>query len=616
MKLIDKIIRSYKMDQQTSFSKTKTLISEYGYLNLLRAVFNKATGRPLLKNIDPAADNVVSERELDESGNRILKRQQAELSVEEMRGQMDAFQAQPLFSVVMPLYNSPVKWLRKAIESLQAQVYENWELCAVDDGSKDRRCITLVREMMASDPRIRLDCQKKNGGISAASNVSLQMAKGDYIALMDHDDEIPADAFFWFAKEINEHPEADFIYSDECKVLTNEKNSREFSCFYLKPDWSPFLLVNHMYTGHMTVYRTSIVHQVGGFRSQYDFSQDYDLALRVSDVTKTIRHLERVLYYWRIIPASAASGAKDYARVSNMAALHDWYARRDMNVVMERTMYTNYGSLIMETSPKVSIIIPSDAYESLAACMHGLLCHTSYKNIELIPVTNKLVADAIRTELPYLDQLNICIDDSIGGIAKKNNAGAKIATGDVLIFLNENVLPHGKDWIERLIELLRYPDVGGVSPLLLNPDDSIAYAGMFTQNQCLTGTTFLKTPNFIPTPNPYNHMLLRDVSVLCPDCLAIEKNVFQEIGGFDADHTSNVYFNLDISFKLLDAGYRCVYNPHSIVSFGKKSDVEACDDTTDSTEYYQNRWAARLKRDPYFTDSMKELFEKNKRTSH
>ena len=607
-----KIVKVIKMDKRKAFSTAKAIHTQYGFFNLIRAIKNKVTGRPLLANIDMSITHrLVSPEEMDKAGNRILKRQQAELSVEEMRGQMDAFQAQPLFSVVMPLYNSPVKWLRKAIESLQAQVYENWELCAVDDGSKDRRCITLVREMMASDPRIRLDCQEKNGGISAASNVSLQMAKGDYIALMDHDDEIPADAFFWFAKEINEHPEADFIYSDECKVLTNEKNSREFSCFYLKPDWSPFLLVNHMYTGHMTVYRTSIVHQVGGFRSQYDFSQDYDLALRVSDVTKNIRHLERVLYYWRIIPASASSGAKDYARVSNMAALRDWYARRDMNVVMERTLYTNYGSLVMETSPKVSIIIPSDSCKNLTACLEGLLCNTSYKNLELIPVTNGQTAAKIRAEFHYITQLNICLYDKTYNFSDKCNCGAAAATGDILVFLNDDVVPFGKDWIERLIEILHYPNIGGVSPLLLHTDDTVQYAGMITGTPGLIGTSFNNVPNSKPVQNPYKHILLRDVTVLCGACLAIRKSTFDEVGGFDAVNTPAAHSDLDLSLKLITAGYRCIFNPHSILTHVGNHSWENKNKVDKADIYCLKQWGKHLERDPFFTNSMKEMLYKD-----
>jgi len=247
---INKIMKKVnRMDKRKAFLTAKTLLRKYGFKSLMRAVYNKATGRPLLLNIDSAiCGNVVSPREMESAGNQILKRQQAELSKEEMIAQINGFEMAPLLSVIMPLYNSPVKWLRKAVESLQSQVYENWELCAVDDGSKDRRCITLIREMMQTDSRIRLVCQQRNGGISSASNVSLEMARGEYAVLMDHDDELPADAFFWFIKEINEHPEADFIYSDECKVSTDDDYGREYFDFYLKPDWSPFLFdQSHVY---------------------------------------------------------------------------------------------------------------------------------------------------------------------------------------------------------------------------------------------------------------------------------------------------------------------------------------------------------------------------------
>lgn len=612
MRLMNKVKKAIKMDKRKALSTAKAIIHQYGFKSLLIATLNKVRSRPLLMNIDDNfCNHVVSPREMEEAGNRVLQRQQSELSTIEMRAMMDSFHSKPLISVVMPLYNSPVKWLRRAIESLQEQVYENWELCAVDDGSKDRRCITLMNEMMAADPRIRLICQKKNGGISAASNVSLEMAKGEYIALLDHDDEIPEDAFFWFAKEINDHPEADFIYSDECKINAGEKSNREFSCFYLKPDWSPFLLINHMYTGHLTVYRTSVVRAVGGFRTHYDFSQDYDLALRVSDVTKNIRHIERVLYFWRIIPASAASGAKDYARVSNMAALRDWYARRDLNVVMERTLNTNYGSLIMETSPKVSIIIPSDSYKNLMECFDGLLCNTSYKNIELIPVTNGKTAAAIHSELHYLEQLNICLYDKTYNFSDKCNDGAAIATGDILIFLNDDVVPYSKDWVERLIEVLNYSEVGGVSPLLLHTDDTVQYAGMITGTPGLIGTSFNNIPNTKPVPNPYKHVLLRDVSVLCGACVAIYKTTFYQIGGFDAIHTPAAHSDLDLSLKLIEAGYRCVFNPHAILTHVGNHSWENKNKAEKADIFCLQRWGKYLEKDPYFTNSMKEMFYKD-----
>lgn len=615
MEITKKLVKIKKLlctDKRKAISKVKSLLAQYGFRSMLRALHNKASGFPLLKGIDGVCyDRFVTFDEMEQAGNRLLSSQQAELSASEMITRIDAFKTNPLLSVVMPLYNSPVKWLRKAVESLQAQVYENWELCAVDDGSKDRHCITLIHEMMQTDSRIRLVCQERNGGISAASNVSLGMARGEYVVLVDHDDELPADAFFWFVKEINEYPETDFIYSDECKVNTGEGRNREFSGFYLKPDWSPLLLINHMYTGHLTVYRTSLVREIGGFRSKYDFSQDYDLALRMSDATKNIRHIERILYYWRTIPASAASGSKDFARVSNIAALQDWYARHDLKVVMEKHTLSNYGSLIMETSPKVSIIIPSDSYENLITCIQGLMCHTSYKNIELIPVTNGQTAKAIQSELLFLDQLKICLYDKVDNFSDKCNCGAAGATGEILIFLNDDVVPYTKDWVERLIEILYYPEVGGVSPLLLHADETIQYAGMFTGTPGLIGTSFNYVPNVKPVSNTYRHVLLRDVSVLCGDCVAIKKSVFDEVGRFDATNTPSVHSNLNLSLKLIGSGYRCVYNPHSALTQIGNHSLENKPKADKADIFCLKRWGKYLEKDPFFTSSMKEMFYKD-----
>ena len=617
MKIIAKVKKAIKMDKRKAFSTAKTLIRQYGIKNLMRAIYNKATGRPLLLNIDSSiCSNVVTPSEMKAAGNLILRRQQAELSKEEMISQINGYEMGPLLSVITPLYNSPVKWLRKAVESLQSQVYENWELCAVDDGSKDRRCITLIQEMMQTDSRIRLVCQQQNGGISSASNVSLEMARGEYVVLMDHDDELPADAFFWFVKEINEHPEADFIYSDECKVSTDEKSNREYFDFYLKPDWSPFLLINHMYTGHLTVYRTSLVRQVGGFRSKYDFSQDYDLALRVSDATKNIRHIERVLYFWRAIPASAASGAKEYARISNMSAVLDWYSRHNLKPVMEKRVSSNYGSLRMETNPEVSIIIPSDSFSNLMTCLQGLLCDTSYKNIELIPVTNGQTAAAIQAELQYIEQLNICCYDKVYNYSDKCNCGAAVATGEILIFLNDDVVPYSKDWVERLIEILCYPDVGGVSPLLLHTNETVQYAGMITGTLGFAEAAFYNVPNAAPVSNVFRHVLLRDVSVLSSACVAMYKRVFQEINGFDAVNTPTIHSNADLSFRLIERGYHCAYTPHSILTQVGNHSWENKTEADKADIYCLKRWGKFFEKDPFFTNSMREMFYKDLRFRH
>jgi len=291
----------------------KAIRKQYGLHGLWRAIKNKLSNRPLLAGL---AAQMAEVPNFDEIGRSIYRRQQTELTREKACEAIKGMGIQPLISIIMPIYNAPVPWLQKAVESLQDQFYGNWELCVVDDGSSDGRGTALIEELQKSDSRIRFCKIKKNGGISSASNRSLEMAEGEYVALLDQDDEVTPDAFFWFVKEINEHPPADFLYSDECKIgVENEPVLRDF---YFKPDWSPEMMMNHMYTGHLTMYRTQLVRDVGGFRSRFDFSQDYDLALRASEHATDIRHIERILYFWRMLPTSGAAGGKDYARLSNL----------------------------------------------------------------------------------------------------------------------------------------------------------------------------------------------------------------------------------------------------------------------------------------------------------
>jgi len=543
--------------------------------------------------------------DFNKTGNEILKKQQDELTIEQAKSRIDSMGMKPLISVIMPLYNPPVQFLEKAIESLQEQFYENWELCAVDDGSLDKRGCALIEKIAQSDKRISLYKMQENKGISYASNRALEMANGEFVALVDQDDEITPDAFFWFVDEINEYHNADFIYSDECSV---NSEVHELKDFYFKPDWSPALLINHMYTGHLTMYRTELVRKIGGFRSEYDFSQDYDLALRMAEVAQNIRHVERVLYFWRIHPISAAGGGKPFARISNLLALKDYYKRQGMHPIIEKQPYSNYGSLIMETNPKISIIIPSDSLERLEVSIDGLLTKTSYKNIEIIPVTNSMTANSVLREHPYVDCIKMCFYDKIFNFSDKCNEGAKMASGDILVFYNDDVIPRSMDWIERQIEMLYHSNVGGVSPMMVYENNTIQYAGMATGLPGIIGTVFNGVNFESAGSNPFNHLLIRDVSVLSGACLFIKKRIFDEIGGFDAINTPNGHSDLDLSLKLLERGYRCVYTPHAVMthignhSWGARNSADKAD------IYCIKKWGQYIGKDPYFTASMKKMF--------
>lgn len=540
-------------------------------------------------------------------GQKILEDQQNEMLHSDMLLQIEQFEHKPLISVLVPMYNPMMEWLPRVVECLQEQVYSNWELCICDDGSTK----SAGREYMAiaekHDPRIRLLCNEKNGGISCATNTALQAAKGEYIALLDQDDEITSDALFWMVKRINEQPDVDFLYSDECKLDT--KAAVKYFDFYFKPDWSPRLLMNHMYTGHFSLYKTQIVKQVGGFRSEYDFSQDYDLALRVSSATNRIAHVERVLYFWRAIPTSAATGAKDFARVSNVHALKDWYNNHHLDVVMQAMPCGNYGRIIWDTSPLVSVIIPTDNEENLRQSLKGLTENTSYSNLEIVPVTNSALADEIVKEFAYLEtKLAVSRYDKPYNFSDKCNQGAKCAKGSILIFYNDDVYPKTCNWIENLLDMIALPDVGSVSPMLMHTDGSIQYAGMITGVPGLVGTAFNNYPADDYVYGVFNHMVLRDVTVLSGACFAIRKEVFEKVGGFDAQNTPNGHSDVDLSFKLLEANYYNVYNPYAqLVHVGNHTWHET--EKKDKSDIFcLKRWGKYLERDAFFTDPIKQMY--------
>ncbi|MBS6642245.1 MAG: glycosyltransferase [Clostridiaceae bacterium] len=540
-------------------------------------------------------------------GADILRSQREEYTVFQKLHMLEECNYRPLISIIVPMYNPPMKWLPRVVECLQEQIYSNWELCIADDGSPCADGRDYIAEQAKKDSRIRLVLCEKNGGISAASNIALSIAKGEFIALLDQDDEIPDDALFWVALALNEDPQLDFLYTDECKL--NSLSKLKFFDFYFKPNWSPRLLMNHMYTGHLSIYRTALVKEVGGFRSKYDFSQDYDLALRISKRTNKIKHIERVLYYWRAIETSAATGAKDFARVSNMNALKSWYDAQGIDTVMQMMPRGNYGRVNSKDLKRVSIIIPSDNLDNQINVIHGLMEKTSYTNIEIIPVTNAIMAKDLEKEFVYLGRtLKICEYNDEFNFSKKCNLGAKIASGDVLLFYNDDVFPISNDWIEKMLDLLIFKDVGSVSPMLVGVDGRIQYAGMFTGVPGLVGTVFNGYQSEIFNYAVFNHFLLRDVSVFSGACVAIRKDVYWEVGGFDAINTPNGHSDVDLSFRLMEAGYYNTYTPYAkLIHLGNHT-WHPKEDQDLSDIYCMKRWGKYLTEDAFFTHSMKKMF--------
>ncbi|WP_342750582.1 glycosyltransferase [Termitidicoccus mucosus] len=535
---------------------------------------------------------------------KIFSEQRKDFSEADLRAKINTFRYNPLLSIIMPVFNTPGRWLELALKSVQSQLYSNWELCIVDDCSFNEEPRRILSDYAKSDSRIRVHLASQNGGISSASNRALKMASGQYVVLLDHDDELLPDSLLWIVNEINEHPDADFIYTDECKVDDSDK--RELFDFFFKPDWSPEMLFNCMYTGHLTAYKKNLVEKVGGFRSKYDFSQDYDLALRASEKAICIRHVAKILYLWRAVEGSGANGGKDFARISNLGALADAMARRNIpaTVIAERF---NYPKIHISGKDRISIIIPTDSYANLKKSINKILCTTSYSNYEIIAVCNSSLADDIQGEYSYNNRIRTSRYDKPFNFSDKCNQGAHDAIGDILVFLNDDVYPTDSGWLGTLIEFIHIPGVGGISPKLLYENGTIQYAGMITGVPGFVGTACHTFSNDDGHPFIYLQHWIRNVSVLSGACFAIKKKIFSEIGGFDSLNTPNGHSDVDISFKLIQGGYRCVYTPYSVlVHVGNHSwEVKSGKDKADI--FLLKKWGPFLSDDPYFNKYTKKL---------
>lgn len=539
----------------------------------------------------------------DRRGNSILSRQQSEFTQRQILAQIKSFPTCPLLSVVMPIYNAPVKWLKKAVRSLKKQYYSNWQLCAVDDGSSDERGGKYLRKQSERDSRILFRRKEKNSGISDTSNVAISLAKGDYIALMDQDDAVTPDALFWMAKEILAHPEAALIYSDECKIGCDggEKTSE----FYIKPDWSPELLISQMYIGHLSVYKKQFVEDIGGFRSEFDLCQDFDLALRTLTVCAEVRHVRRILYLWRKVPGSGSVSGKNKALNIGIGCVRSFGKTIDSGA-NAYWIQDSYRLKFSQTKQKISIIIPSDNESAILKCIDKIAAMTDYPFYQIVIVTKSDKIQALQSE-KFAAEVRFCAYDKPFNFSDKCNEGARAADGDIVVFYNDDVYPLRPDWLKILADTLRLPGVGGVSPALLNKDRmTIQYAGMISGTPLLCGTPFDGFNFYEIEGNPFYHTLMRDVSVLSGACCAFDRNLFLQTL-FNAQNTPNGNSDVELSFKLIEKGYRCVYNPLALgMHLGNRSWEPK--KTVDKSDIYMlKNWGKYLEEDMYFPDGLKEL---------
>jgi len=506
-----------------------------------------------------------------------------------------------------------VKWLNKCIQSVKDQVYPNWELCLHDDASNRQETLSCLKRWEGSDDRIKISYGKTNQHISAATNKALQMAIGEFVALLDHDDEISHDALYEVVKALNENPHIDMLYSDEDKI---ERNG-QFVDPHFKPDWSPETFESMMYTCHFGVFRRSLIEKIGGFRAGYEGSQDYDLVLRFSEITSRIHHIPKVLYHWRKIPGSTAEkvSAKHYAYDAAVKALSDRLLREHHRGRVQRSLWTGSYRFQRETerNPLISIIIPfRDQSDYLKRCLESVL-KSSYEHFEILLVSNnseqKKTFAVVQDFLKRDDRLRSFEYNHPFNFSAINNWAVCRARGEVLLLLNNDTEVINSDWMEALLELAQRKNIGAVGAKLLYPDDTIQHAGVVLGIGGVASHAFKGFSRYEHGYSGYASVV-RNYAAVTGACLMVEKKKFLEVGGFDEKNLSIAFNDVDFCLKLLKAGYRNVYTPFAEL-YHYESLTRGTDDTPEKQrrfatecQYMLDHWGDLLRNDPYYNPNL------------
>ena len=522
---------------------------------------------------------------------------------------------QPLISIIVPVYNPPEHFLREAIESVLEQVYHNWELCLVDDCSTEPYVKSILEEYATKDDRFKVDFHAENGHICRTSNSALTMATGEYIALLDHDDLLAPHALAEVVSLLNEHPEADFIYSDEDKI--NEQNIHQDPFF--KPDWCPDSFLGRMYTCHLGVYRRSLVTEIGNFRVGFEGSQDYDLVLRLTEKTDNIFHIPNILYHWRIHPLSAAAdaNAKPYAINAAQKALSEAITRREEpGEVIPKLKFPGVYTVRYQIKEHklVSIIIPTkDLADILDVCLKSIFALTTYPNYEVIVIDNGSIESKTFRCFKYWQQqepqrFKFYSYDVPFNYSQINNYAALKANGDYLLFLNNDTEVISEDWIEAMVEQAQRPSIGAVGSLLLYPDKTIQHAGVVLGIGSVAGHSH----KFLPVSQPgyiSQAVSTNNYSAVTGACLMCRREVFTEIGGFE-EELAVAFNDIDLCLKIISSGYRNIYLPH-VVLYHYESKSRGHENTpakqarfAGEAAYMRQKWGLICDRDPCYNRNL------------
>jgi GT2 family glycosyltransferase len=520
----------------------------------------------------------------------------------------------PLISILVPTYLTPERWLRRCIESVISQAYPHWQLCVADDASPDSRVMEILREYAAGDRRIEIMRRDANGHIAEASNSALAMARGSYVGLLDHDDELRPNALLEVAEVLAADPDIGLVYSDEDKI---DASGRRFDP-YFKPDWDPDLLRSQNYLCHLTVVRTRLVREVGGFRRGFEGSQDHDLVLRCSErlAPEQIRHIPRILYHWRAIPGSTALSrdAKDYAAEAGLQAVAAQLERLGNGARAEALSHGHYRVAwpLPAPPPKVSLVVPTrDRVELLRGCVQSVLANTRYPAFELVVVDNRSTDPEA---LAYLDALSqhpgvrVLRYDQPFNYSAINNWAVDRCDGAIIGLLNNDVEVISPGWLEEMVAHAVRDEVGAVGAMLYYPDDTIQHAGVILGVHGIAAHMYAGRPRGFPGHGGRIRVAQR-LSAVTGACLVVRREVFERAGGLD--EALEVAFNdIDFCLRLRRLGYANVWTPfaelyhHESASRGSDEEGEKRERFVREIELMRERWDGLLQDDPAYNPNL------------
>jgi O-antigen biosynthesis protein len=518
----------------------------------------------------------------------------------------------PQLSILMPVFNPTSEHLAAAIDSVLAQAYPHWELCICDDASSSAEVAPLLERYALLDRRIRVVSRSQNGGIGAATADALAASSGEFITLLDHDDVLPPWSLYFVARAIARDAALDILYSDEDKL--DEQGRRCHPHF--KPDWNPELLYSINYFGHLVVIRRSLILAAGGIRSGYDGSQDFDLVLRCtaqSDAQR-IHQIPAVLYHWRMSPQSTArdAGAKNYAHAAGVRALQSRFPDTRVDDGPFATSY-RVRFAVPASAPRVSVLIPTrDGFAHLSRCIRSITSLSSYPNLELIVLNNQSRDPAT---LAYFDELTrsntatVLPYDHPFNYSAINNFGARHASGEVLLLLNDDVEVTAPDWIQEMLSYLYRDGVGAVGAKLLYPDRRVQHAGVILGIGGVAGHS-----HKYAAEQDYGYfgrlVLPQEMSAVTGACLMVRREAFEAVGGLDDKNLGVAFNDVDFCLRLRERGWRCVWTPyaqlihHESLSRGYEDTPEKKARFAGEVDYMMQRWRGVLERDPHYNPNL------------